>query len=137
MGDFKESDTRCRVHPTLGDPVECRFDGSLKADILQNLLGLVRVKGESAVDADTGKILRFDIQSVERLDEHWGVLAGTPVAESFWRSPALEELADSQDVCPMENVEALFRTWPGEDDDGFEEAVNELRRAGTGTADSA
>lgn len=131
MGDFKESDPRCRVHPTLGDPVECRFDESLTEDVLRSLPGLVRVTGESAVDVDTGKILRFDIESVERLDADWGAVAGETDAQSFWRLRHLEELAEAQSVCPMENVEALYGTWPGTDDDGFEEAVDELRRVET------
>ncbi len=134
MGDFKESDTRCRVHPPLGDPVECQFDDDLKQDILQNLLTLVRVKGESTIDAGSGKIRRFFIQSVERVGEQRDSLEQPSATQSFWRSASLEELAQSQDVGPMRNVESLFRTWPGEDDDGFEEAVNDLRLAGTETA---
>ena len=134
MGDFKESDLRCRVHPTLGDPVECRFDESRRNDVLRNLLGFVRVTGESTVDVETGKIRRFDMESVERLDEPWGARPGAPVAQSFWRPPDLEELAKSQSVCVMEDVEALYRTWPGEDDDGFEQAVDELRRVDAGAA---
>lgn len=128
MGDFKESDPRCRVHPTLGEPVECRFDESLREDILHSMCYLVRATGESVVDVETGKIRRFDIESVERLNEPWGATTGEPLAQAFWRSRHLEELAEAQFVRPMENVEALYRTWPGEDDDGFEEAVDELRR---------
>lgn len=54
---------------------------------------------------------------------------GASAARSFWRFVSVEDLAKAQDVGPMHNVEALFHTWPGEDGDGFEEAVNELRRA--------
>ena len=45
----------------------------------------------------------------------------------FWESPALEELAQAQHVRPMLDVRALFGTWPGEDDDGFERTIDELR----------
>ena len=41
-------------------------------------------------------------------------------------SSTLEELAKSQNVKPMD-VGAWFDTWPGEKDDGFEEAIDELR----------
>ena len=50
------------------------------------------------------------------------------------RSPGLEELAESQSVSVMEDVEALYRTWPGDDDDGFEQSVDELRRVEAGAA---
>ena len=50
-----------------------------------------------------------------------------PVAGIFWDSPTLEQLARAQNVKPMTDVEALFGTWPGDEDDGFEAAVDELR----------
>ncbi len=43
-------------------------------------------------------------------------------------SPTLEELAQAQNVKPMMDVSALFGTWPGEVDDGFEESIDEMRR---------
>jgi len=45
----------------------------------------------------------------------------------FWESPTLEELARLQGVQPMTDVSVLFGTWPGEEDDGFEEMIDELR----------
>ena len=55
----------------------------------------------------------------------------TPVANDFWASPTLDELARSQGVHPMPDVQAIFGTWPGEEDDGFEAAIDALRHAGT------
>ena len=52
-----------------------------------------------------------------------------PVTDIFWESPTLEELARAQNIQPMTDVRALFGTWPGDEDDGFEEAVYELRHA--------
>ena len=46
---------------------------------------------------------------------------------SFWSSPTLEALARSQNVEPVANVEELFGTWPGDESDGFEEAIDALR----------
>ena len=46
---------------------------------------------------------------------------------TFWDSPTLEQLARAQNVQPMTDVKLLFGTWPGEEDDGFEAAVDELR----------
>ena len=51
----------------------------------------------------------------------------TAKLQSFWESPSLEDLAHSQNVQPVPDVRALFGTWPGEEDDGFEAAIDELR----------
>lgn len=51
-----------------------------------------------------------------------------PHPGNFWESPTLEELARIQGVKPLKDVRELFGTWPGEPGDGFEEAINELRR---------
>jgi len=52
---------------------------------------------------------------------HYGPLIypGNPIS--------LEELARSQNVLPLADVRALFNTWPGEEDDGFEATIDELR----------
>ena len=33
---------------------------------------------------------------------------GTPISQSFWKSPTIQELARSQNVQPMANVRTLF-----------------------------
>jgi hypothetical protein len=58
------------------------------------------------------------------------VVEVTPVTVNFWTSPTLEELARSQDVRPMTDARTLFGTWPGEENDGFEAAIDELRHTG-------
>jgi hypothetical protein len=49
----------------------------------------------------------------------------------FWHSPSLEELAVSQGVKPMSDVKKIFGTWPGTEDDGFEEDILALRKTRT------
>ena len=49
---------------------------------------------------------------------------GQRFSRSFWESPTLEELAQVQNGKPLIDVWALFGTWPGDLDDGFEEAIN-------------
>ena len=56
-----------------------------------------------------------------RDDERW----------TFWESRTLEELARSQNVQPIADVRALFCTWPGEENDEFEAAIEELRHSDT------
>lgn len=46
----------------------------------------------------------------------------------FWTSPTLDELARTQNVGPLD-VGALLGTWPGQDNDGFDDAIDELRHA--------
>ena len=54
-------------------------------------------------------------------DERW----------TFWESRTLEELARAQNVQPIADARALFGTWPGEENDGFEAAIEELRHPDT------
>ncbi|OQX01217.1 MAG: hypothetical protein BWK80_60390 [Desulfobacteraceae bacterium IS3] len=46
----------------------------------------------------------------------------------FRNSPTIEELAEVQGVKPLQNISDLFGTWPGEEDDGFEEEIRRLRQ---------
>ena len=135
MADFKEHGTRCRVHPAAGEPVLCLFDAEQKDEVLESILQYVRIVGEATEDAVTGKITSIKIHDIERLegreDESADLLPqGTPVSRDFWESPSLDDLAAAQNVEPMADVRALFGTWPGEVDDGFEEAIDELRHSG-------
>jgi hypothetical protein len=132
MADFKEHGTRCRVHPSTGTPVLCLFGEDQKDQVLDNILQFVHVVGETKTDPLSGEITSITIHDIERLEGHDDekidlLPQGTPVLESFWESPTLDELARSQSVHPTMNVRALFGTWPGGEDDGFEAAIDELR----------
>jgi len=52
---------------------------------------------------------------------------GTPLPTDFWQSPSLDQLVELQGVRPLADIASLFGTWPGDPDDGFEEAVRALR----------
>jgi len=138
MADFKEHGTRCRVHPSVGEPVLCLFDEEQKDEVLEDILQFVRIVGEAKEDPQTGKITSIKIHDIERLEDRQGEAAnlipqGTLISRSFWESPDLDELALAQNVGPMTDVKALFGTWPGEIEDGFEKAVDDLRHPQTGT----
>ncbi|MGK2915681.1 MAG: hypothetical protein ACSLE5_14755 [Porticoccaceae bacterium] len=139
MADFKEHGTRCRIHPSAGDPVLCLFDEETKDEVLENILHYVRIVGEAKEEPLTGKIAHIKIHNIERLEGREGEAAdllpqGTPISRDFWESPSLDELAQAQNVDPMVDIRALFGTWPGEMDDGFEEAIDELRHSSIGAA---
>lgn len=137
MADFKEHGTRCRVHPSAGEPVLCLFDAEQKDEVLENILQYVRIVGEAKEDPASGKINSIKIHDIERLegceDEAADMLPqGTPISLDFWESPTLAELAETQGVKPIADVRTLYGTWPGDMDDGFEEAIHELRHSHMG-----
>ena len=132
MADFKEDGTRCRVHPSFGDAVVCHFSEEQKSEVLENILQYVRITGEAEQDKESGKIKKIEIHDVERLGNSPGetirhAASSTPVTTSFWESRTIKELALLQNVKPMEDVGIIFGTWPGEEDDGFEEEIERLR----------
>lgn len=137
MADFKEHGTRCRVHPSVGEPVLCLFDEAQKDEVLEDILRYVRIVGEAKEDPLTGRIASIKIHDIERLEDREGEAAdllpqGTPISRGFWESPTLDELAQAQNVRPMTDVRTLFGTWPGEMNDGFEETIDELRHSHMG-----
>lgn len=137
MADFKEFGTRCRVHPSVGDPIICLFNDTQKHQIQENLMRHVRVVGEAHENPTSGKIVGITIHDIEPLAA-WGkddaglLSQGTAVLHTFWESPTLAELAHSQKVRQLDDVRSLFGTWPGEIEDGFEAAIDELRHPHAG-----
>ena len=92
MVDFKEHGTRCRVHPSVGDPILCLFDEEQKEEVLENILHYVKVVGEAKKDPATGKIIGIKIHDIQRLenreDERTDLLPqGSLPPTEFWQSP--------------------------------------------------
>lgn len=131
MADFKEAEPRCRVHPSVGKPILCLFDETQKDEVLEKLLRYVRIVGKAKEDPMSGGIASFKIHNIESVEnpkeDAIDLSLQKKVSQEFWHSPNLEELARSQDVQPMTDIRAIFGTWPGEEDDGFEAAIDELR----------
>ncbi len=133
MADFKEHGTRCRVHPAVGDPVLCLFDEEQKEEVLDSILHFVRVIGEAREEPESGRIASIKIADIQVLEDRENdqedlLPVGIPLPMDFWRSLTIEELARSQNVEPLRDPTILFGTWPGEVDDGFEEAIRTLRQ---------
>lgn len=132
MADFKEHGTRCRVHPSIGEPVLCLFDEAQKDEVLENILRYVTVIGEAKEEPTTGKITSikiYDIQCLEEKEEEGMELLpqGTPIPHDFWKPQTIEELAESQGVKVLSDTSVLFDTWPDDENDGFEEAIRKIR----------
>ena len=97
LADFKEHGTRCRVHPPVGDPVLCLFNEEQKDEVLDDILHYVQIVGEAKEDPITGKITSIRINDIVRLEDREEeakdlLPQGTPLAQSFWESPSIEEL---------------------------------------------
>lgn len=138
MVDFKERGSRLRVHPSSGDPVICLFDDSRRDEVFRNILHFVRVTGEAKEDPTSNKIVSITISDIERIeakeDQATEMLpSGAPLPGDFWQAMSFEELAAAQGVGPLTNIDALIGTWPGDVNDGFEEAVHKLRQASVRT----
>lgn len=136
MADFKEDGTKCRIHPPIGKPVSCLFDEEQKEEVLTNILRHVRIKGEADEDPVSKEIKSIKIRGIESLEDILTRSTQTSsssvqVTESFWESNTVEELALLQDVKPIEDIRILFGTWPGEENDGFEETIEKLRNKST------
>ncbi len=130
MADFKEEEMRLRVHPLIGDPIVCDFDEEQKEEVLENLLHWVCITGKAVKDSASGKINRVHISDIEPLEDFSGPIEEGLIetAYGFWAPRTVEELARTQGVEPMADVKVLWGTWPGSDEDGFEDFVRELRR---------
>lgn len=138
MADFKERGARLRVHPSSGDPVICLFDESLRDEVYRNILHFVRVTGEAKEDTVSNKIVSISVSDIERIeskeDQATEILpSGAPLPGDFWYAMGFDELAAAQGVKPMNDIDSVIGTWPGDVNDGFEEAVHRLRQADIGT----
>ena len=69
MADFKEHGTRCRVHPSVGEPVLCLFDEEQKDEVLEDMLQYVRIVGEAKEDPISGKITSINTRAFRPFHE--------------------------------------------------------------------
>jgi len=120
MADFKETDQKCRIHPTIGYPVTCTFDKDKEEAVYAVLRKPVRVTGEATLDPQTDRIESIHIRELTPLEP---LMLGTSV---FFAAKSLAELANLQGVKPLESVSALAGGWPEEED--LDELLDEIYR---------
>lgn len=133
MADFKERGSRLRIHPSSGEPVICQFDDALRDEVYRNILHFVRVTGVAKEDRQFNRIVSILISDIERIeskeDQVTDMLpSGAPLPGDFWHALSFDELAASQGVKPLTHIDALVGIWPGDVDDGFEDAIHKLRQ---------
>jgi hypothetical protein len=106
MADFKEAGRICRIHPTIGVPVQCFFDPSKEEEIYQALRHPARVTGVARVNPHSGKVEEIKIEKIEILDE---LMLG---ARNFTAGYSIEQLAEMQGVRPLKQPDDLAGGWP-------------------------
>jgi hypothetical protein len=109
MVDLKETGRVCRIHPSIGLPVQCSFDPSKEDEICQALSRPVRVTGVARVNPHSGRIEEIKIENIERLDE---LMLG---ASNFAAGYSLEKLAEMQGVQPLTRPDDLAGGWPADE----------------------
>lgn len=127
MLDVAEGKDVCKVWPSTGDPVLCKFDEEITEQVWRNVRRFVRVKGEATSDS-LGKIVSLRVKDIESIDESSSMgntLSPTP---PFWTGKAFDELAMAQGVYPIDDVTSLTGNWPADED--FDSFIAAVRSAG-------
>jgi hypothetical protein len=106
MADFKETGRVCRIHPTIGLPVQCTFEPAIEDRIYGALRRPARITGLAKLNPNTRKVEELQIEEIEILDE---LLLG---AKDFFASRTIEQLAEIQGVHPIEKPADLSGAWP-------------------------
>jgi hypothetical protein len=127
MADVKEDALRCRLHPSLGEPIICSFSEDAVVTVLRYMRRFVRVKGDATVERSTGRIRRLvihDIEPIEQPDQP----SRPEVPSAFWESTSFQELAMQQEVYPVDDLGKVVGGWPeGADFDSFLRSVLSAR----------
>lgn len=116
---------RISLQPHSGNAVSCEFTEEQEPDVRSMIGRFVRVVGEAVINPAIGTLRYVRTHSIEPLELDTG-----STAYDFWTFKTIDELARQQRVQPVDNIEALYGTWPGETDDGFEQFVEDLRKWG-------
>lgn len=122
MADFKDTGKLCRIHPPVGQPLQCLFEPELEDQVYGALRRPVRLTGVVRLDPNTNRPQELKIEKIEILDE---LLVG---AKDFFASRSLEQLAEAQGVRPLTNPNELAGGWPNDENvDEFVHAIYESR----------
>lgn len=127
MADVKEEVLRCRLHPSVGEPIVCSFSEDTVPTVLRHMRGFVRVRGDATIESSTGKIRRLfirDIEPIEQPDQPFR----PEVPSAFWETVSFQELAMQQEVYPVDDLDKVTGGWPeGADFDSFLQSVLSAR----------
>lgn len=126
--DVKEDKLRCRIEPSIGEPIPCTFEELMFEQVSKSMRQFVQARGEAVYDATTRKITLLHIKDLESIDESSAGEATIIPPSSFWKSKSFEELANEQGVYPLSDLSAITGGWPEEEDvDSFLQAIRSSR----------
>lgn len=128
MLDVEEDRLVCRIRPSTGDPILCRYDEDLADQVIRNIRQFVRIKGEAAYDSTTGKITSIQVKDLESIDEATAATRAVLPISPFWKGKEFDELSILQGVYPVTELTTLSKDWPEDTDfDSFFAAVRSAR----------
>jgi hypothetical protein len=110
MADFRESDYKCRIHPSMGPSIICTFDPDLAESVYAVLRKAARVEGDATINTQTGRMESLHIRKLIPLDPL------TVNASDFITGLSLDELAKMQAVRPLRDPKDLAGGWPDDED---------------------
>jgi hypothetical protein len=126
--DTEEEKLHCRIKPSVGDNITCKFDEDLTIQLMKYVRQFVKIRGDATYDSITNKIINIhvrDIEPIAELSENGTTILASPV---FWRGKNFEELANEQGIYPIDDLSKLAKDWPEDTDfDSFLEAVRSSR----------
>lgn len=112
--DLKEDRLRCRIEPSVGEPINCRFDEITTEPVMRLMRRFVQARGEASYEPMTSKIASFFIRDLEPIE------TATSMPEAlnspFWRTKTFEELATEQGVGPIDDLSRVGGGWPEDED---------------------
>ncbi|MFC1944848.1 hypothetical protein ACFLX5_05115 [Chloroflexota bacterium] len=123
--DAKEDRLKCRIEPSVGEPILCQFDESMTEQVLLSVRNFVQARGEATYDVVTNKITMLYLKDLETIDQSLTSGIQNMPLSSFWKSLKFDELAAQQGVYPLNNLSNITGGWPEDEDvDSF---LNSLR----------
>lgn len=124
--DVKEDRLRCRIEPSIGEPINCRFDEIITEQVIHFMRQFVQARGEAIYEPLTNKVTSFHIRDIEPIETLSGMVEA--LNSPFWRIKKFEELAAEQNVHPIEDLSNVIGGWPEDEDiDQFLDYVRSTR----------
>jgi hypothetical protein len=128
MLDVEEGRLVCRIRPSAGEPILCRYNEDLAELVMKNIRQFVQVKGEATYDPATDRIVSIQVRDLEAIDRLSEIGVSRFPISPFWKGQSFDELATAQGVYPIEDIGKLSGDWPEDTDfDAFLDAVRSAR----------
>jgi len=112
--DVKEGKLKCRIEPSVGEPITCKFDEELTEQVTRLMRHFVQVRGEATYEPITSRISSFYMRDLEPIESATGI--SEALNSPFWKSKSFDELATEQGVYPIDDLSVVSGGWPEDED---------------------